>query len=157
MAPVLGVVGEVQGEALLVAPGDPHRLDARKRRDLEVDLPGGVPGEPAQRVHAGRLFRGGLRVGLFHGDAGERAVETLTRAGQAVDEEIGECHGRNATTARSNPDCGRRSPTIGHKKGHTPHFEESSDDLGARQQPRAESKALTIRLTPNNAPRILGV
>ena len=92
VAPVLGVVGQGQGEALAVAAGDPDGLDARKRRDLDVELTCGVPGQPGQGVDAGRQVRGGPGVGLLERDAVEGAIEALTGPGQDVNEHLKSRH-----------------------------------------------------------------
>ena len=92
VAPVLGVVGQGQGEALAVAGGDPDGLDARQGCDLGVELAGRVPGQPGQGVDAGCQLRGGLRVGLLERDAIEGAVEALAGPGQDVDEHLRSRH-----------------------------------------------------------------
>lgn len=92
VAPVLGVVGQGQGEALPVAAGDPDGLDARQGRDLDVELTGGVPGQPGQGVDTGRQVRGGPGVGLLERDSVEGAVEALAGPGQDVNEHLKSRH-----------------------------------------------------------------
>ena len=84
--------GRGQGEALPVAAGDPDGLDARQGCDLDVELAGGVPGQPGQGVDAGRQVRGGLGVGLLERDAVEGAVEALAGPGQDVNEHLKSRH-----------------------------------------------------------------
>lgn len=92
VVPVLGVVGQGQGETLAVAAGDPDGLDARKRRDLNVELAGRVPGQPSQGVDAGRQVRGRPGVGLLTRDTVEGAVEALAGPGQDVNEHLKSRH-----------------------------------------------------------------
>ena len=92
VAPVLGVVGQGQGEALAVAAGDPDGLDARQGRDLDVELAGRVPGQPGQGVDAGRQVWGGPGVGLLERDAIKGAVESLAGPGQDVNEHLKSRH-----------------------------------------------------------------
>ena len=92
VVPVLGVVGQGQGEALAVAAGDPDGLDARQGRDLDVELAGRVPGQPGQGVDAGRQVWGGPGVGLLERDAIKGAVESLAGPGQDVNEHLKSRH-----------------------------------------------------------------
>ena len=92
MVPVLGVVGQGQGEALAVAAGDPDGLDARQGRDLDIELAGRVPGQPSQGVDAGRQVRGRPGVGLLERDTVEGAVEALAGPGQDVNEHLKSRH-----------------------------------------------------------------
>ena len=92
VVPVLGVVWQGQGEALAVAAGDPDGLDARKRRDLDVELASRVPGQPSQGVDAGRELWGGPGVGLLERDTVEGAVEALAGPGQDVNEHLKSRH-----------------------------------------------------------------
>ena len=103
VVPVLGVVGQGQGEALAVAAGRPGGLDARQGGDVDVELAGRVPGQPGQGVDAGCQVRGGPGVGLLECDAIKGAVESLAGPGQDVNEHL---KSRHDVRLRSGP--GRR-------------------------------------------------
>ena len=81
VAPVLGVVGQGEGEALPVAAGEPDELLTCHERDLEVDLAGRVPGQPGQGVRARSDVWDRGSIGLFHRDVGKGAVEALAGSG----------------------------------------------------------------------------